>query len=233
MITEIIATFRIMSLHRVIAPPPLAIAVHPAPPPKTREEIKKEDEKRRADRAAKAKAEEDAKAAPVDGNEEAEKEDGKKETKDEKEDKAKADIPSKPVEEEPAKPLIPLRLLPPCPHRPLRSRLDLNPIRPYPPIDTDPRGAYHKYAKAMQNESLLIDVTKDGWLTEQWREKTEREALARLTGEAEKQRLREVATAMKECEMRKVPQTAEGIILELWNDLVDAKSNEVSKFHMG
>jgi hypothetical protein len=228
-----------MSLHRVIAPPPLALAVHPAPPPKTREEVKKDDEKRRAERAAKAEAEAGEKAADKLGQ----KVDGAK-AKDDKVDEGELGkeeaLPETSVPTEPAKPddgtsgvtkhpipLPPLRLLPPVPHRPLRSRLDLDPTAQYPPIDTDPRGAYHKYAKAVGGETLYIDVTRDGWLTEQWKEKGEREALARLTGKADRQQVREMANAKRENQKRRVPSTGEGIILDLWNDLVEAKSNEV------
>lgn len=196
-----------MSLHRLIAPPPLAIAVHPAPPPKTREEVKKEDDKRRADRVVKAEADKVAEEAKkgdekVKGsgeNDQADKHEANK--KDDNPDKStKAEPGDNPVRTDPeskedpvklTKPLAPLQLLPPVPHRPLRSRLDLNPSQPYPPIDTDPRGAYYKYAKAVGNETLYIDLTKDGWLTEQWRERGEREALARLTGEANRQQIRE------------------------------------------
>lgn len=260
-----------MSLHRVIAPPPLALAVHPAPPPKTREELKKEEEKKRAEKEAKAKVEADAKAAVKDEAVAKEKKEGQEEpatpdtpasnvpepgtptsadaapggeeTAHIPQPKAKAkkkarsaDTPaqSKETEEKksasskPEVPLPPFRLLPPVPPRPLRSRLDLNPTKPYPPIPADPRGAYHKYAKAMQGEVMYIDVTKDGWLVEQWKERPEREALAWLTGEAESQRLREVAKAKRGSVVRKVPATADGLILELWNELVDAPANEVS-----
>ena len=125
------------------------------------------------------------------------------------------------------KPLLPLKLLGPAPDRPVRTKLDLDPARPYPPINTDPRGAYYKYAKAIRDERIFIDVTKDGWLTEQWRELPEREALARLRGETEKQKEREIE-AEKSRINRKVPKTSEEILLQLWNDLVEAPHNEAS-----
>jgi hypothetical protein len=123
----------------------------------------------------------------------------------------------------------PLRLLCPAPNRPPRARLDLDPSRPYPPIVTDPRGAYHKYAKAVQAEMIYVDVTKDGWLVEQWREKPEREGLEALTGEAERRARREMEANERRKVVRKVPETAEGLIKDLWNDLVEAESNEVSR----
>jgi hypothetical protein len=141
-------------------------------------------------------------------------------------DENKADAP-----EAPLSPLPSLRLLSPAPHRPLRAKLDLDPSRPYPPIATDPRGAYHKYAKAVQGQKIYVDVTKDGWLVEQWREKPEREALERLSGESERRRMREVEAAKKSRVVRKVPETAEGLIKELWNDLVEAPNNWVSTDH--
>ena len=54
------------------------------------------------------------------------------------------------------------------------------------------------------------------------------EALARLRGDAERQRQREVEAEKRRRTVRKVPKTAEGIVLELYNDLVEAKHNEVS-----
>jgi hypothetical protein len=125
-------------------------------------------------------------------------------------------------------PLEPIKLLGPAPPRPLRTRLDLNPSRPYPPINTDPRGAYHKYAKFMTNDWVLIDVTKDGWLTPQWKEKNERDALARLRGEDVLQAERETEEERLKRIIRKVPKTAEGVLLELWNDLVQTPMKEVS-----
>jgi hypothetical protein len=127
----------------------------------------------------------------------------------------------KPTEvEEPEPKLEPLQLLGPQPLRPVRARMTLG--QHYPPINTDPRGAYHKYAKGVQAEWILIDVTKDGWLTEQWRERTEREALAKLRGEV-------IAPESDKPKVsRMVPSTSEEILLQLWNDLVEAKNHEVS-----
>ncbi|WVQ98883.1 hypothetical protein IAU59_006014 [Kwoniella sp. CBS 9459] len=121
----------------------------------------------------------------------------------------------------------PLRLLPPAPPRPLRTRLELNPSKPYPPIYTDPRGAYHKYARAVGQEWILIDVTKDGWLAEQWKERTEREALKRLTGEWERELQVEMERQRKKAEIRQVPSQAEQILLQLWNELVEANNHEI------
>ena len=121
----------------------------------------------------------------------------------------------------------PLRLLGPPPHGPLRTRIDLNQSRQYPPIKSDPRGAYHKYAKAIQGEQIYIDVTKDGWLAEQWRDKPEREALANLRGETEKQRERQIEADRKRGELKKVPQTSGGILVDLWNELAEASNQEV------
>lgn len=150
--------------------------------------------------------------------------DSKPTTGDNKDDKE-----SKDKEDEPEVPPPPLRLLGPVPHRPIRTKLDLNPASPYPPINTDPRGAYYKYAKFNQGEWMMIDVTKDGWLSEQWREKGEREALARLRGESEVVAKREAEKIKRMESIRKVPDTADGILLELWNDLVEALNHEVGR----
>lgn len=131
-------------------------------------------------------------------------------------------------EDKPPEPLPPIRLVGPAPPRPLRTALDLNPAVPYPPINTDPRGAYYKYAKYNQGQMLYLDVTKDGWLSEQWRDKPEREALAMLRGESEVAAMREAERVRALSEVRKVPATAEEILLQLWNDLVEAVNHEVS-----
>ena len=135
---------------------------------------------------------------------------------------------AKKAAEDPKVPPEPLQLLAPAPPRPLRARLDLNPVAPYPPINTDPRGAYYKYAKGAQAEWVLIDVTKDGWLAEQWREKSEREALAGLRGDTERQKEREIEKNRRMTELRKVPNTSEEVLLHLWNDLAEAPAYEVS-----
>ncbi|WVF72037.1 hypothetical protein IAT40_006849 [Kwoniella sp. CBS 6097] len=140
-------------------------------------------------------------------------------------DQAPAPAPAPGPEPEPEP--EPLRLLRPAPPRPLRTRLELNPSKPYPPIYTDPRGAYHKYARAVGQEWILIDVTKDGWLAEQWKERTEREALKRLTGEWEKELEIEMERQRKRAEIRQVPQQAEKILLQLWNELVEANNHEI------
>ncbi|WVO13944.1 hypothetical protein L204_101569 [Cryptococcus depauperatus] len=123
--------------------------------------------------------------------------------------------------------LEPLILLPPAPHRCVLTRIDLPPGVVYPPVDTDPRGAYHKYAKAVGNEGALVDITKDGWLAPQWKERTEREALKRLTGEWEKELEREIEKERKRATRRKVPETSEGLLLDLWNELTEAPNNEL------
>lgn len=121
----------------------------------------------------------------------------------------------------------PLILLSPAPYRPLRTRLDLHPSVVYPPVNTDPRGAYHKYAKAVGAEVIYVDVTKDGWLTQQWKERNEREALKRLTGEWEKELQKEIEKERKRVIKKTVPKTSEGILLNLWNELVEANNHEV------
>ncbi|KAK1926867.1 hypothetical protein DB88DRAFT_264 [Papiliotrema laurentii] len=138
-------------------------------------------------------------------------------------------VDKKDADKEPEKdvPPPPIRLIGPVPPRPLKTRLDLDPAVPYPPINTDPRGAYYKYAKYNQGEWIMIDVVKDGWLSEQWREKPEREALARLRGESDARAKREAAKARRDAMTRKVPDSAEKILLELWNDLVEAANQEV------
>lgn len=132
------------------------------------------------------------------------------------------------IDKEPDHELEPLILLSPAPNRPLRTRLDLPPSVVYPPVNTDPRGAYHKYAKAVGAEVIFVDVTKDGWLTQQWKERNEREALKRLTGEWEKELQKEIEKERKRAIKKTVPKTSEGILLDLWNELVEANNHEVS-----
>ena len=305
-----------MSFHRYIVPPPLVLAVHPAPPPKPQPEVKKDKDGKPIVQAKKDKdgkpvppVKDGEKAKPADDKdkvqvrekddkdspdspksdaaepptpapgEDAKEEEGKatkgdkigaakvqdevgkgedqcrpaddkkdspeqKDKTDEKvkdesdkkdegkgeKDKKDKDKDEKEKEQEPEVPPPPLNLAGPAPARPLRARLDLDPSQPYPPVHVDPRGAYHKYAKAVQGEMIYLDVTKDGWLAEQWRERPEREALAELTGVAERDRQREMSRVI-EAEMtgvRKVPETAEEILKDLWNDLAKAPSNEVS-----
>ncbi|WVQ67288.1 uncharacterized protein L199_005483 [Kwoniella botswanensis] len=136
--------------------------------------------------------------------------------------------PEPEASEESEKPLEPIRLLPPAPFRPIRTKLDLNPLKLYPPIPSDPRGAYHAYAKAVGNEVIYVDVTKDGWLTEQWKERSEREALKRLTGEWQRDLKRELEKQRESNKVRELPRTAEGILLELWNVLVEAYNHEIA-----
>ena len=137
----------------------------------------------------------------------------------------------KDAEEPEPKPEL-LRLVGPVPPRPIRTRLTLNPAKPYPLVNTDPRGAYFKYARGVQAEWILVDVAKDGWLVEQWRERPEREAIARLRGEADRQRDREVEAIEHRTKVRKVPKTSEEIILDLWNDLAQAPNYEVSEMYI-
>jgi hypothetical protein len=107
----------------------------------------------------------------------------------------------------------------------------LNPSHPWPPLESDPRGAYHLYAKGCYKgiiESVYIDVTKDGWMSEHWKEKSERDALAKLRGEDLRQARRELEWQAKLKEGRKVPKSAGDVLLCLWNLLVEAPNNEVS-----
>ena len=125
----------------------------------------------------------------------------------------------------------PLRLIGPPPKYPIRTRLDLNPSYPWPPIESDPRGAYHHYAKGCYKgiiESVYIDVTKDGWMSEHWKEKSERDALAKLRGEDLRKARRELEWQGKLRQRRKVPKSAGEVLLMLWNLLVEAPNNEVS-----
>ena len=124
----------------------------------------------------------------------------------------------------------PLRLIGPPPKYPIRTRLDLNPSYPWPPIESDPRGAYHHYAKGCYKgiiESVYIDVTKDGWMSEHWKEKSERDALAKLRGEDLRKARRELEWQGKLRQRRKVPKSAGEVLLMLWNLLVEAPNNEV------
>ena len=258
-----------MSLHRIIAPPPLALAVHPAPAPKTRKQRRQEGEARQAAREARHKQRDEDKAAKVKEDRDKSKdkqikvddaedagpegpqkqsevnmdvrvtpgESAEKERKGEdsskmppKAETSQTDKDSQAPGCEPQaalkqqQPLIPIRFLAPAPPAPLHARIDLEPGMPYPPVPCDPRGAYHKYAKALgQTEDVYIDVTKDGWLAPIWKERTEREALDRLTGEADRQSFRETLLT-KEREMvghKQVPDTAQELVLELWNALVE------------
>jgi hypothetical protein len=125
----------------------------------------------------------------------------------------------------------PLRLIGPPPKYPIRTRLDLNPSHPWPPIESDPRGAYHHYAKGCYKgiiESVYIDVTKDGWMSEHWKEKSERDALEKLRGEDLRKARRALEWQGKLRQRRKVPKSAGEVLLMLWNLLVEAPNNEVS-----
>ena len=103
-------------------------------------------------------------------------------------------------------------------------------MKPYPPIDTDPRGAYHLYAKGFHSEWLLIDVVKDGWMFEYWRGKAERDALDTLRGEDVRRAERELEVLSRTQKgMREVPETAGELLVQLWNDLAEAPWNEVSQ----
>ena len=125
----------------------------------------------------------------------------------------------------------PLRLIGPPPKYPIRTILDLNPSHPWPPIESDPRGAYHHYAKGCYRgliESVYIDVTKDGWMSGHWKDKSERDALAKLRGEDLRKARRELEWQGRLTEGRKVPKSAGDVLLCLWNLLVEAPNNEVS-----
>lgn len=95
-------------------------------------------------------------------------------------------------------------------------------------MNTDPRGRYHKYAKAVGAGVIYVDVTKDGWLTQQWKERNEREAMKRLTGEWERELQKEIEKERKRAIKKTVPKTSEGLLLDLWNELVEANNHEVS-----
>lgn len=294
-----------MSLHPYIPPPPLALAIVPAPPikpskPKPKHEKKdrpadkadadiNEPKKARADDDAdgKQKADggaDDAHETLVDGEDEGgvraePKKLGAKEDKQipdvpetpltpvsmmpepptpdvaqadardnatpevkaddikpdpKSQDNTTGDAPTPKKEEdkdEPEPEPKPLRLTGPTPHTPIRTRLSMNPIKPYPPIDTDPRGAYHFYAKGCSKEWILIDVTKDGWLSEFFKGKEEREALARLRGEDVRKAEKEAEKLFKQEERGKrvVPETAGDLLVQLWNDLAEAPWTEVSR----
>ncbi|WVQ71713.1 hypothetical protein IAR50_001254 [Cryptococcus sp. DSM 104548] len=271
-----------MSLHRFYPPPPLALAVHPAPTPKSRgvfDKAKKErvDPEVNKEKEANHKKEEKVKdeaphtpasdqpepptpapgTPPVHDEDEKKKEDAaqghdkpekaaedkQNQTSDQAAQTASAkegssidngephdpEAKAKDYKDEPEpEPIEPLILLSPAPEGPLRTRLDLPPGVVYPPVSTDPRGAYYKYAKAVGNAPCWIDVTKDGWLAPQWKERTEREALKRLTGEWEKELSREVEKEKKKTIKRKVPTSSEDLLLDLWNDLVVEENHELS-----
>lgn len=293
-----------MSFQRRVILPPLALAVHPAPPPKKVEKKDKDDkEKKEKDDKEKEKDKDDkavdvkgnkkdnaAKAKPIaNGDDKASPGDApsplpqhvnghvngnatppspgsmvpepgtpgsnapatpalpvaangagdmpqvpppQTDSKNPKVDGTTQEDSKDPREPEEEVPPPPLRLLGPVPNRPIRTKLDLNPAIPYPPINTDPRGAYYKYAKFNQGEWMMIDVTKDGWLSEQWREKGEREALARLRGESEVVAKREAEKVKRMGEVRTVPDSADAILLELWNDLVESLNQEVSPYSL-
>jgi hypothetical protein len=299
-----------MSLHQYLVPPPLALAIHPAPPYKSSSADKSKDKKpddkeKKPDNNAKQqddnakqqddkkdkpvdspgdngqingdadgakgapppadKAEEGAEPAPIspgsmvpepatpatsvvaDADKPAElklvmKEDepankasdqievNKPAHQDSKDMPRDQDSEDKPKDPEPEPLPEPLRLIGPCPKLPIRTKLDLDPSKPWPPIETDPRGAYHHYAKGVYRglkESLRIDVTKDGWMSEQWREKVERDALARLRGEDVKKAQRELEAEARRRQVKKVPSGAGEVLLLLWNALVEAPNNEV------
>jgi hypothetical protein len=168
--------------------------------------------------------------------------DDKDQTKAEPSGEAKADsTPKEPFigplpkpygpEPEPELEPEPLRLIGPPPKYPIRTRLDLNPSHPWPPIESDPRGAYHHYAKGCYKgiiESVYIDVTKDGWMSEHWKEKSERDALEKLRGEDLRKARRALEWQGKLRQRRKVPKSAGEVLLMLWNLLVEAPNNEVS-----
>ncbi|WWD16003.1 hypothetical protein CI109_100427 [Kwoniella shandongensis] len=151
-----------------------------------------------------------------------------KEKKSADEAKATSDAEANAEDKSKDPPPPPLLLLPPAPYRPLRTQLNHPPTAPYPPINTDPRGAYYKYARAVGSQEIYIDITKDGWLVEQWRERSEREAMKRLTGEWEKELEREIEKERKKAIKRKVPKESGEILVQLWNDLVEANMHEIS-----
>jgi hypothetical protein len=68
-------------------------------------------------------------------------------------------------------------------------------------------------------------------MSEQWREKSERDALARLRGEDIKKAQRELEVEARRREVKKVPKKAGEVLLLLWNALVEAPNNEVGRPH--
>jgi hypothetical protein len=146
-----------------------------------------------------------------------------------KEDKSSESEASPQSDDEPLP--EPLCLLGPPPRYPIRARLDLDPSKPWPPIEADPRGAYHLYAKGCKQgiiESVYIDVVKDGWMSEQWKDKSERDALAKLRGDNLKKARRNLEVEARKRRTRKVPKKADEVLIMLWNILVEAPNNEVS-----
>ncbi|KAK4686676.1 hypothetical protein P7C73_g3459, partial [Tremellales sp. Uapishka_1] len=235
-----------MSLHRFTVPPPLALAVLPAPPKEAEKDKKADKDKKPAEplKAQEKDAAKDDKARPAEnvaspvpaspnsmipepptpGPGAAPPTPTPADSK-----SPRKKNPSLPKEQEkPAEAVGPLKLLSPAPHNYLRAKLDLNPAKPYPPIPADPRGAYHQYAHAVGNEIVYVDITKDSWLGEQWKERSEREALARLTGETERQRLHEIEIDKKRRVKRAVPRGSGEIVMQLWNDVAEAPRRELA-----
>lgn len=202
------------------ATPATETSMIPEPPTSARSGDKKKDEDTPKADDAKPIEEKDKAAEPAEDDKANETAGVRNEDK--VNEKPKVEEPPEEVEPQP------IRLISPPPHKPLQTKLDLHPTNPYPRVVTDPRGAYNKYARSMYMEQIYIDVTKDGWLFDQWKGKPEREALGRLNGDAERQMKREMEEAKRVSGGRNVPESAEAILLDLWNDLVLAPDNEVS-----
>lgn len=280
-----------MSLHRYFPRPPLALAIHPAPPSRPKVTNRDRDDKAKANLQAKADEEQQdqeapggkgaqctpakREATPKNNNEvvptpvspgsnlpepptpalgaiisDSDKEADGKQSQPEQKDNDRIGINdntskltpgqisevlaegkenvAEHMHKEPDSEPESLVLLSPAPNRPLRARLNLSHSVVYPPVNTDPRGAYHKYAKAVGAEIIYVDVTKDGWLTQQWKERNEREAMKRLTGEWERELQKEIEKERKRAIKKTVPKTSEGLLLDLWNELVEANNHEVS-----
>lgn len=129
-------------------------------------------------------------------------------------------------------PVKPLDLAGPKPLKPLVAEMEADLAAcQYPAILCDPRGAYHKYARMMTGDSprIRIDMVRDGWLHEPWRERTERDALERLDGRATTRLAKSLEKAAERRGTRKVPHSAEELLKELWNDCLDMPHREVSR----
>jgi hypothetical protein len=65
-------------------------------------------------------------------------------------------------------------------------------------------------------------------MSEQWKDKSERDALAKLRGDDLKKASRELEMEARKRRTRKVPKKADEVLIMLWNILVEAPNNEVS-----
>jgi hypothetical protein len=65
-------------------------------------------------------------------------------------------------------------------------------------------------------------------MSEQWKDKSERNALAKLRGDNLKKASRELKIEARKRTVRKVPNKVDDVLIMLWNILVEAPNNEVS-----